>query len=110
MSDVLNIVVLFLKSAVIAGTPLLFSIIGTMYNEKAGNTNLVEGMMLQVQWQVFIRLPVPEPSGALPGACVFGALGALIYAFLTVTLRSNQVVTGLALTIFGTGCPVFKEA
>ena len=32
-----------------------------------------------------------------------GAAGALIYAFITVTLRGNQVVTGLVLTIFGTG-------
>ena len=52
---------------------------------------------------------VASPSGVVAAliavVCAFlcGALGALIYSFLTVTLRANQNVTGLALTIFGTG-------
>jgi len=44
-----------------------------------------------------------DPVLALAGAMTAGALGALIYALLTVTFRANQVVTGLTLTIFGTG-------
>jgi ABC-type uncharacterized transport system permease subunit len=109
MTNVLDIIVLFLKSAVIAGTPLLFAIIGTMYNEKAGNLNLgVEGMMLLGSVAGFQAASVTQnPLVALLAACVFGAVGALIYAFLTVTLRTNQVVTGLALTIFGTGMSRF---
>ena len=39
--------------------------------------------------------------------CFNGCFGALIYAFLTVTLRANQTVTGLSLTIFGTGFTKF---
>lgn len=109
MTNVLDIVVLFLKSAVIAGTPLLFSIIGTMYNEKAGNINLgVEGMMLLGAVAGFqTAITTDSPVLAILAAGAFGALGALIYAFLTVTLRTNQVVTGLALTIFGTGMSRF---
>ncbi|NLN64234.1 MAG: ABC transporter permease [Clostridiaceae bacterium] len=101
--------VLFLKSAVVAGTPLLFAIIGAIYNEKAGNLNLgIEGMMLLGAVAGFqAALSTQNPLASLLSACVFGALGALIYAFLTVTLRTNQVVTGLALTIFGSGMARF---
>jgi len=99
----------FLKNAIISGTPLLFAILGAMYNEKAGNLNLgVEGMMLMGAAAGFqVALLTKNPVLALLAAMVFGALGALIYAFLTVTLRANQSVTGLALTIFGTGLSRF---
>lgn len=109
MTDILDMIIPFLKSAVVAGVPLLFAIIGTMFNEKAGNTNLgVEGMMLLGAVAGFQAAMITQsPLASLLAACVFSALGALIYAFLTVTLRSNQVVTGLALTIFGTGLSRF---
>ncbi|AGC68578.1 ABC transporter, permease protein [Thermoclostridium stercorarium subsp. stercorarium DSM 8532] len=99
----------FLKNAIIAGTPLTFGILGAMYNEKAGNLNLgIEGMMLLGAVAGFqVALLTMNPVLALLAAMVFGALGALIYAFLTVTLRANQSVTGLALTIFGTGLSRF---
>lgn len=99
----------FLKNAVISGTPLTFAILGAMYNEKAGNLNLgIEGMMLLGAVAGFqAAILTGNPLLALLFAMVFGALGALIYAFLTVTLRANQSVTGLALTIFGTGLSRF---
>ncbi len=101
--------ILFLKSAVIAGTPLLFAILGAMCNERAGNLNLgIEGMMLLGAVAGFqVAIVTENPVFALLFAMIFGALGALIYAFLTVTLRTNQVVTGLALTIFGSGLSRF---
>ena len=99
----------FLKNAVISGTPLTFAILGAMYNEKAGNLNLgIEGMMLLGAVAGFqVAILTENPILALLAAMIFGALGALIYAFLTVTLRTNQSVTGLALTIFGTGLSRF---
>ncbi|HEY8421161.1 MAG TPA: ABC transporter permease [Thermoclostridium sp.] len=99
----------FLKNALISGTPLTFAILGAMYNEKAGNLNLgIEGMMLLGAVAGFqVAVLSQNPVLALLAAMVFGALGALIYAFLTVTLRTNQSVTGLALTIFGTGLSRF---
>ncbi len=102
-------IILFLKNAIIAGTPLLFAILGAMYNEKAGNLNLgIEGMMLLGAVAGFQAAMMSQnPVLALFFAMVFGGLGALIYAFLTVTLRANQVVTGLALTIFGSGMSRF---
>lgn len=95
----------FLARAIVAGTPLLFATLGEIFNEKAGNLNLgVEGMMLMgavVGFQV--GFTTGDPFLALLGAMLAGALGAGIYAFLTVSLRANQVVAGLTLTIFGTG-------
>lgn len=95
----------FLAAAVQAGTPLLFATLGESITEKSGNLNLgVEGMMLMgavVGFQV--GLFTQNPLLALAGAMIAGAAGALIFAFLTVTLRANQVVSGLSLTIFGTG-------
>lgn len=95
----------FLAAAVVAGTPLLFATLGEVITERAGHLNLgVEGMMLMgavVGFQV--GLSTQSPSLAMFAAMLGGAAGALIYAVLTITLRANQVVTGLALTIFGTG-------
>lgn len=104
-----------INAAVLAGTPLLFGTLGEILTEKSGNLNLgVEGMMYMGGISGFAaaylyNLSVPQPSGfiavilAIAGAFLFGALGALIYSFLTVTLRANQNVTGLTLAIFGTG-------
>ncbi|MNM48063.1 L-arabinose transporter permease protein [compost metagenome] len=95
----------FLAAAVIAGTPLLFGTLGEIIIEKVGNLNLgVEGLMLLGSVMGFmVGLSTGNPFIALIAAMIAGALGALIYAFLTVTLRANQTVSGLALTIFGTG-------
>ncbi len=48
-----------------------------------------------------------SPVLTLLAAMLAGAFGALIYAFLTVTLKANQNVTGLTLTVFGTGVANF---
>lgn len=95
----------FFIAVVIAGTPLLFATLGELITEKAGNLNLgVEGMMLIGAVSGFGAGYITQnPVMAMIGAIIAGALSALIYGFLTITLRSNQVVSGLALTIFGTG-------
>lgn len=99
----------FLCAAVIAGMPLLFATLGELLTEKSGNLNLgVEGMMLMGASCGFIAgYTTGNPLVALLAACIAGGIGAAIYAFLTVTLMSNQVVTGLALTIFGAGVSSF---
>lgn len=105
----MTMVISFLAAAIVAGTPLLFATLGEIMTERVGNLNLgVEGMMLMgavVGFQVGFM--TSNPYLALLGAMMAGALGALIYAFLTVTLRANQVVSGLSLTIFGTGFSSF---
>lgn len=99
----------FLAAAVVAGTPLLFATLGEIITEKAGNLNLgVEGMMLMGAVIGFIiGLKTENAIMALLAAMAAGALGAFIYAFLTVSLKANQNVTGLTLTIFGSGFSSF---
>lgn len=96
---------LFLVSVIIAGTPLLFATLGELITEKAGHLNLgVEGMMLMGAIAGFaIGSMTGNPLLAMVAAMVAGGLSAFIYGFLTITLRANHVVTGLSLTIFGTG-------
>lgn len=96
---------IFLAAAVVAGTPLLFATVGELITEKSGSLNLgVEGMMLMGACIGFlVGLSTGNPLLALGGAALAGAGGAFIFALITVTLRANQVVTGLTLTIFGAG-------
>ena len=105
MNEALNYVSSFIYAAVLAGTPLLFGTLGEIITEKAGNLNLgVEGMMYMGAIMGFYAGYVTGSVAlSLIAALAAGALGALIYAFLTVTLKANQNVTGLTLTIFGGG-------
>ncbi len=96
-------------AAVLAGAPLLFGTVGEILNEKVGNLNLgVEGMMAMGAFAGFMA-GYYSNNLAIAILCAFlaGALGSLIYAFLTVTLMANQNVTGLTLTIFGVGLSNF---
>ena len=95
----------FFVAAVLAGTPLLFGILGEIINEKAGHLNLgVEGMMsIGAVGGFVVGDWTDNLVFALIAAFVTGMLGALIYAVLTVTFMADQNVTGLTLTIFGIG-------
>jgi general nucleoside transport system permease protein len=102
-----SFVVLILASAVLYGTPLLFAALGELLAERSGVLNLgVEGMMLVGAVSGFWAVQHVDAAGGLPlGAAIgvaalAGALMALIHAFLVITLRANQIVSGLALTIF----------
>ena len=111
MTDILTpgFIVSVLAAAVAAGTAILFACLGELITERAGVLNLgIEGIML-----------MGALSGA--GACIWsgsawvgaavamatGAVMAAIHALLCVGLRANQVVAGLALTIFGAGLSAF---
>lgn len=95
----------FLAAAIVAGTPLLFATLGGILSERVGNMNLgIEGMMIMGAAVGFkVALTTQNALLAMAGAALAGAAGALIYAVLTIFFRANQVVTGLTLTIFGTG-------
>lgn len=105
MNGFLNSLELFLQVSAQMGTHVLFATLGAILGEKAGHLNLgVEGMMLMgASFGFSIALQTGNPLLAVLAAALAGGVGALIYAFVTVTLRGNQVVTGLVLTIFGTG-------
>jgi len=97
--------ILFLQTAVQMGTSILFAILGGIVCEKIGNLNLgIEGMMLMGAAVGYsAALATANPFAAIIGAGLAGSAGAFIYGLITITLRGNQVVTGIILTIFGTG-------
>ena len=98
-----------LAAAIPAGTAILFACLGELLCERAGVLNLgVEGMMLMGALGGFAVTFWTGSAwlGAL-GALGVGALLAAIHALLTVGLRANQVVSGLALTLFGAGLSAF---
>ncbi len=98
-----------LAAAVLAGTPVLFATLGEIFAERSGVLNLgVEGMMLvgALAGFVFTHRTGNPWFGAAAAAAVGAGFGA-IHAILSVTLRANQVASGLALTIFGTGLSAF---
>ena len=88
-----------------AATPLLIAALGELVTERSGVLNLgVEGMMIMgaVSGFAFAIYTGNPYIGAL-GAIVVGMLFSLLFAFLTISLVTNQVATGLALTILGLG-------
>ncbi len=114
-SSTITLIVAILSSAMIQGIPLLYGATGEILTEKSGHLNLgIPGIMYMGGISGVIGAYIYESSTAepIPFWCVFIALAsalagsallALIYSFLTVTLKANQNVTGLALTTFGTG-------
>lgn len=101
--------VVILIAAMQAATPLLLAGLGELTTEKSGVLNLgVEGMMIIGAVIGFIVTFHTESYflGAV-GAATAGALSAAFFGLLTVYLRTNQVASGLALTIFGLGFSAF---
>ena len=101
-----------LTAAIAAGTALLFATLGAILSERAGVLNLgVEGMMLMGALGGFAVTAWTHNCvlGAIGGA-ITGGLMALIHAFFCIHLQANQVVSGLALTLFGTGLSAFLGA
>lgn len=101
-----------LLSVVAASTPLLLAATGELVTEKAGVLNLgVEGMMLV---GAVIGFAVTFSTGnalfGIAAAALAGMAMAFVFSFLTLTLLANQVATGLALTIFGTGLAAMMGA
>jgi len=99
------LIVSFILSVMTASTPLLLAATGELITEKSGVLNLgVEGMML-VGAIVGFAATVHTGSATLGILCaMLAGMGmALIFGILTLTFLANQVATGLALTIFGTG-------
>lgn len=104
-----TLIISILTAAVGAATAILYACLGEILAERAGVLNLgVEGMMLMGALAGFAAtLATANPYlGALAAMLAGGAM-SLIHALLTVTLRANQVVSGLALTLFGSGLSAF---
>ena len=104
----------FFPRAVMQSIPLLYGATGETLTEKSGNLNLgIPGIMYVGGICGVIGAFFYEQSGSVNGflavmipllCCLMGSLlMGLLYCFLTVTLRANQNVTGLAMTTFGVG-------
>lgn len=105
----------FISAAIIQGTPLLFGSVGEIVTEKSGNLNLgipgimymggISGVIGGYLYEHYTEEPVAALCIIIPllATLIGSGLLALIYSFLTITLRANQNVTGLALTTFGVG-------
>ena len=101
------------------GTIIMYGAMGEIVTEKSGNLNLgVPGIMYLGGFAGFASAFLYENNAANPNrficilislvcAVLASMLGGLIYSFLTITLRANQNVTGLALTTFGMGVANF---
>ena len=120
MGAVLTFLSTLFVFSVVNGTPLLYGTLGEILTEKSGNMNLgVEGILFMggaaglggAFYYEKLAGASASPFVALLLAVFFaflaGALASLLFSFITITLRANQNVTGLALTIFGTGAGQF---
>ena len=96
---------LLIASLMVAATPILLAALGELVVEKAGVLNLgVEGMMIVGAIAGFaIAVETGSPFVGFIAAAAGGAVLSLVFAVLTQFLLSNQVATGLALTLFGLG-------
>lgn len=111
----MNVVIIFIQKAIVQGMGILFGALGEILTEKSGNLNLgipgimymggIAGLMGAFFYEKGSTNPNPVMGMLISLLCAFACavIGGLIYSVMTITLRANQNVTGLALTIFGTG-------
>ena len=115
----MNLLLTFIVAAIGQAVPLLYGASGEIVTEKSGNLNLgipgimymggISGLMGAFFYEKSAISAGNEPNAligvlcALIGCLAASFLGGLIYSFLTISLRSNQNVVGLALTTFGVG-------
>ena len=113
-SDLTTLTITILFGALVSGTPLLFATIGEIFSERSGVMNLgIEGMMLvgamsgfAVWSTAFTKWHWTNGNAILFGLLLgmaFGCILSLLHAIITITLRADQVVSGLAVTFLGAG-------
>lgn len=98
-----------IATAINAGTPLLLAALGLLINERAGVLNLgAEGMMLvAAAFGFMVGYQTQSPLIGFAAGALAGMLMATLFSWLALVLATNQVATGLALSIFGTGLSAF---
>ncbi len=113
--SVFTSIMAFIAAAIIQGTPLLFGATGEIITEKSGNLNLgipgimyiggISGIIGGYLYEHFCAEPIPVLCViiSLLASLAGSTFIALIYSFLTITLKANQNVVGLALTTLGVG-------
>ena len=111
----MSVLTIFIQKAIVQGICILYGALGEIMTEKSGNLNLgIPGIMYMGGIAGLMGAFLYEKDNPNPNAfigvlisfvCAFACamIGGLIYSILTITLRVNQNVTGLALTTFGIG-------
>lgn len=104
-----SVLILAIMAAIGLGTPLVYAVVGEVLAERSGILNLgVQGTMLVGAvsgfWAVFTT---ENLFLGVVAAFIAGALVSVIHAYASITLRVSQIVSGLALTLFGTGLAEF---
>ncbi len=100
-----SILIPLLAAAVQSGTPILYATLGEIFTEKSGVLNLgVEGVMIIGALTGFVVAKITgNPSLAFVIAGLSGTLAVSVHGVVCLWFQGNQVVSGLALTILGTG-------
>lgn len=117
--EIIAQIITLIRTTISFGTVIMYGSLGEIMTEKSGHLNLgvpgimymggIGGLLGAYLYENSVASPVPF-VGLLIATCgtlVCSILGGLIYSFLTITLRANQNVTGLTLTIFGSGVANF---
>ncbi|WP_026688873.1 ABC transporter permease [Alteribacter aurantiacus] len=114
--DILQILYTIIPAALIAATPLIFTALGGLFSERAGVVNIgLEGLMVigafsgivATLWFESMGLGYASPWLALLVAMIIGAVFSLFHAVASITLRADQVVSGVALNFLAVGLAVF---
>ena len=109
MNETTFLIFSIIKRALVSGTPLLLGTLGEIYTERSGVLNLgIEGMMALGAVSGFgITLMTKNPWIGLLFAIFFGVALSLIHAFVSITLKGNQTISGLAISMLGLGISGF---
>lgn len=111
----MGVLVIFIQKAIAQGIGMLYGALGEIITEKSGNLNLgipgvmymggIAGLMGAFLYENSVETPNGFVGLLISFVCAFlcAVFGGLIYSVLTISLRANQNVTGLALTTFGVG-------
>lgn len=100
-----DVIIPLLAATVMSGTPILYATLGEIITERSGILNLgVEGIMLIGALSAFVTAKATgSPSLAFVAGGMAGVAAASLHGIVCLIFQGNQVVSGLALTIFGTG-------
>lgn len=117
--EIIAQIITLIRTTISFGTVIMYGSLGEIMTEKSGHLNLgvpgimymggIGGLLGAYLYENSVSSPVPFVGLLIAtlGTLVCSILGGLIYSFLTITLRANQNVTGLTLTIFGSGVANF---
>ena len=117
--EIIAQIITLIRTTISFGTVIMYGSLGEIMTEKSGHLNLgvpgimymggIGGLLGAYLYENSVSSPVPFVGLLIAtlGTLICSILGGLIYSFLTITLRANQNVTGLTLTIFGSGVANF---